>query len=177
MNDLLDLEKVESGKLEFSPEEVDPVFALNVLRPLADAKISVILKVDPQLRSLFTDPVRLKQVLYNYLSNAIKFTPEGGRVRITVSCENTGAFRLEVVDTGIGIEPEDIPRLFADFRQLEATRKASSQGAGLGLALTKRIVEAQGGTVGVASTPGKGSTFFAVLPYRLEVPEPQHATA
>src|SRR5438876_11742148 len=70
VNDLLDLEKVESGKLEFSPEEVDPVFALNVLRPLADAKkISVILKVDPQLRSLFTDPVRLKQVLYNYLSN------------------------------------------------------------------------------------------------------------
>jgi PAS domain S-box-containing protein len=171
VNDLLDLEKVESGKLEFSPEQFDPLHCLNevkdVLRPLADAKkISVILENDLDLRSLFTDPVRLKQVLYNYLSNAIKFTPEGGRVRVRTVRQEAETFRLEVTDTGIGIKPEDIPRLFADFLQLESTRKVASQGAGLGLALTRRIVEAQGGTVGVRSTPGEGSTFYAVLPNR-----------
>jgi signal transduction histidine kinase len=171
VNDLLDLEKVESGRLEFSPQEVDPRRALNevkdVLRPLADGKkISVIVEVAPDLRSLFTDPVSLKQVLYNYLSNAIKFTPDGGCVRVRTIRQDGETFCLEVVDTGIGIKLEDISRLFADFLQLDAIRKSSSQGAGLGLAITKRIVEAQGGTVGVRSSPGAGSTFFAVLPIR-----------
>jgi signal transduction histidine kinase len=169
VNDLLDLEKVESGRLAFSREKVDLTPCLNevkdVLRPLADGKkISVSLDVDSHLSSVNTDPVRLKQLLYNYLSNAIKFTPEGGSVRITVIPEDARTFRLEVSDTGIGIDPENFPRLFSDFVQLDATRKAASQGAGLGLALTKCIVEAQGGVVGVQSAPGQGSTFYAVLP-------------
>jgi len=169
VNDLLDLETVESGKLAFNRETVDAQQCLkevkDVLRPQANGKrISVMLDVDTRVSSVVTDPVRLKQVLFNYLSNAIKFTPEGGSVRITLSCEGSGSFRLEVSDTGIGIQPEALACLFSDFLQLEATRKPASEGARLGLALTKRIVEAQGGTVGVRSTPGQGSTFFAVLP-------------
>ena len=130
------------------------------------------LKVDPDLLSVVTDPVRLKQVLYNYLSNAIKFTPDGGSVFITLTREDARNFRLEVSDTGIGIEPENLPRLFSDFVQLEATRKAAFQGAGLGLALTKCIVEAQGGLVGARSEPGQGSTFYAVLPNEEISPDP-----
>ena len=122
------------------------------------------LDVDSLVSSVVTDPVRLKQVLFNYLSNAIKFTPEEGSVRITLIREDARSFRLEVNDTGIGIEPEALACLFSDFPQLEATRKPASEGARLGLALTKRIVEAQGGTVGVRSGPGQGSTFYAVLP-------------
>jgi two-component system cell cycle sensor histidine kinase PleC len=182
VNDLLDLEKVESGKLTFSRERVDVKQCLNevkdVLRSLADEKkISVTLDVDPHLMSVVTDPVRLKQVLYNYLSNAIKFTPEGGAVSITLIREDAANFRLEVTDTGIGIEPENLPRLFSDFVQLEATRKAASQGAGLGLALTKCIVEAQGGIVGVRSTPGQGSTFYAVLPNEEATPDQNERAA
>src|SRR5258705_168003 len=96
--------------------------------------------------------------------NSIKFTPEGGRVTIRASSAAPGKFRLEVEDTGIGIRAEEIGKLFAEFQQLDASKSKKYPGTGLGLALTKRIVEAQGGTVGVESTPGKGSTFFAVLP-------------
>jgi CheY-like chemotaxis protein/anti-sigma regulatory factor (Ser/Thr protein kinase) len=110
------------------------------------------------------DPSKLKQVLYNYISNAIKFTPEEGDVTVRVRPEGKSHVRLEVEDTGIGIRPEDLSRLFVEFQQLDATTSKKYQGTGLGLALTKRIVEAQGGQVGVRSQPGKGSIFFAVLP-------------
>lgn len=122
------------------------------------------LDVDALVSSVVSDPVRLKQVLFNYLSNAIKFTPEEGSIRIALIREDARSFRLEVNDTGIGIEPGVLASLFSDFPQLEAKRKPASEGARLGLALTKRIVEAQGGTVGVRSAPGQGSTFYAVLP-------------
>jgi two-component system, cell cycle sensor histidine kinase PleC len=172
VNDLLDLEKMASGKMEFSTEAVDPELLLkevrDVLRPSAnEKKISVALEIVSRLPRLFTDPIRLKQVLYNYLSNAIKFTSDGGSVLVRVVDEGDEKFRLEVTDTGPGIAPADIPALFSDFRQLDVTRKAPCQGAGLGLALTKRLVEAQGGTVGVRSTLGEGSTFHAVLPNRM----------
>jgi signal transduction histidine kinase len=103
-------------------------------------------------------------VLYNYLSNAIKFTPDHGSVAVRVFPEVGETFRIEVEDTGIGIAAEEIPHLFADFQQLDAGRAKKYQGTGLGLSLTKRIVEAQGGMVGVKSTPGVGSTFWAILP-------------
>ena len=103
-------------------------------------------------------------MLYNYLSNAIKFTPEEGQVTIRLRAEGEDAFRLEVEDTGRGIEPEDLGRLFVEFQQLDAGLTKQYQGTGLGLALSRRIVEAQGGRVGVHSIPGQGSTFFAILP-------------
>lgn len=169
VNDLLDLEKVESGKLAFNPQRLNARQCLtevkDMLRPQANQKrISVTLDVDALVSSVVSDPVRLKQVLFNYLSNAIKFTPEEGSIRIALIREDARSFRLEVNDTGIGIEPGVLASLFSDFPQLEAKRKPASEGARLGLALTKRIVEAQGGTVGVRSAPGQGSTFYAVLP-------------
>ncbi|HEX5371369.1 MAG TPA: response regulator, partial [Aquabacterium sp.] len=109
------------------------------------------------------DPGRLKQVLYNYLSNAIKFTPEGGCVTVRAFPEGPQHFRLEVEDTGIGIAAADLPRLFVDFQQLDAGHSKQHPGTGLGLALTRRLVEAQGGQVGVRSTPGVGSVFHVVL--------------
>jgi signal transduction histidine kinase len=134
----------------------------DVLRILADEKrISVELDT-ANLETVFTDPARLKQVVYNYLSNAIKFTPLGGLIQVRARWEGDRAFRIEVEDNGPGIQEADIPRLFADFQQLEQTQ--THLGTGLGLALTKRMVESQGGAVGVRSHPGRGSVFFAVLP-------------
>jgi len=120
--------------------------------------------LDPALGIVHLDPVRLKQVVYNYLSNAIKFTAEGGRVVVRLRPEERECFRIEVEDTGIGSKDEDRHRLFIEFQQLDASTAKKFPGSGLGLALTKRLVEAQGGTVGVRSVPGSGSTFFATLP-------------
>jgi CheY-like chemotaxis protein len=103
-------------------------------------------------------------VLYNYLSNAIKFTSEGGKILLRVMPEQPNTLRLEVQDTGIGIRSEDLNRLFVAFQQLDASMSKKYQGTGLGLVLTRRIVEAQGGSVGVQSVHGEGSTFFAILP-------------
>jgi signal transduction histidine kinase len=105
----------------------------------------------------------LKQVLYNYLSNALKFTHEGGRIGVQITAEGSEDFRISVQDDGVGIPLEDQPRLFKHFQQVHAPVK-ENEGTGLGLALVKQIVEAQGGRVGVRSAPGEGSVFFAVLP-------------
>jgi PAS domain S-box-containing protein len=174
INDVLDLSKVEAGKVEFHPEElhlaqlVAEVAA--ILRTTAAARhIRLEVSVDSTLGALSADPARLKQILYNYVSNALKFTPEGGRVAIVATPEGPEAFRLEVVDTGIGIAGEDIPRLFVEFQQLDAGADKKHGGTGLGLALTRKLVEAQGGSVGVRSVPGVGSVFHAILPRRATV--------
>jgi signal transduction histidine kinase len=169
INDLLDLTKVEAGKMAFYPEPVDLADLVartrDTLRVLAAQKrIKIATKIDPEVREVVVDPGKLKQVLYNYLSNALKFTAEGGRIAVRVRREGVEFFQLEVEDTGAGIRPEDIPRLFVEFQQLDAGPGKRYPGTGIGLALTKRIVEAQGGRVGVHSVFGQGSTFFAVLP-------------
>jgi len=169
INDILDLAKVESGKMEFRPEPIEVARLVgevrDILRTLASEKrIEVHSDVDRRVATVVADPAKLKQVLYNYLSNALKFTPEEGRVTIRVREEGAREFRVEVEDTGIGIRPEDIDKLFVEFRQLDASAAKKYSGTGLGLALTRRIIEAQGGRVGVSSTPGVGSVFFSVLP-------------
>jgi protein-histidine pros-kinase len=169
INDVLDLSKIEAGKMEFLPERVDlgriATEVRDILRSLAASRrIAIAIEVDPGAGEVVTDPAKLKQVLYNYLSNALKFTPEDGRVTLRMAPEGGEHFRLEVEDTGIGIHPEDLGRLFVEFQQLDVGAAKKYGGTGLGLALTRRIVEAQGGSVGVESTPGKGSRFFAVLP-------------
>jgi signal transduction histidine kinase len=133
----------------------------------AKRKIRVSVDVDPSIGRAYLDPMRLKQILYNYLSNAVKFTNEGGRVTLRVRPAAGNRFRIEVEDTGIGIRPEDEHRLFIEFQQLDASTAKKFPGSGLGLALTKKLVEAQGGTVGVSSVFGSGSTFVATLPMRV----------
>jgi signal transduction histidine kinase len=116
------------------------------------------------VRSVYLDPGRFKQVLYNYMSNALKFTPDRGQVLVRTRRESETQFRVEVEDNGPGIAPADIGRLFQEFLQLESGAAKRHGGTGLGLALTKRMVEAQGGSVGVQSVLGRGSVFHAVLP-------------
>jgi PAS domain S-box-containing protein len=171
INDVLDLSKVEAGRLEFHPEEIDleqvVAESIGVLRTLAAQKqLAITPRIDPSVGTVFVDRARLKQVLYNYLSNAIKFTPEHGGIEVRVMPYGEQQFRLEVRDTGIGISAADLPRLFVEFNQLHAGAAKTHQGTGLGLALTKRLIEAQGGMIGVESAPGQGSTFFALLPKR-----------
>jgi signal transduction histidine kinase len=107
---------------------------------------------------------KFKQVLYNLLSNAIKFTIEGGRVKIVAMPRAGHRLQLQVRDTGIGIRPGDFDRLFVEFSQLDSGPARRFDGTGLGLALTKKIIETQHGEISVASEPGKGSTFTVVLP-------------
>ena len=169
INDVLDLSKVESGKFEFIPEPVTLAPLVTevegiLLTATQRKRIELVSEIDPSLGELVLDPARLKQVLYNYLSNAIKFTPEGGRVTVRALAEGVAAFRIEVEDNGIGIAEADLPRLFVEFQQLDAGLTKQHQGTGLGLALTRRLVQAQGGTVGVRSQPGAGSVFHLVLP-------------
>ena len=168
INDVLDLSKFDSGEFEFFPEPVD-LRALvtevqDVLYPSMLAKrVGLSVDVDPRLVGLVLDPARLKQLLYNYLSNAIKFSVDGGHVDLRAMPTGAAYFCIEVEDRGIGIAAADLPRLFVDFQQLDAGYAKRYQGTGLGLALTRRLVQAQGGTVGARSTLGIGSVFFAVL--------------
>jgi PAS domain S-box-containing protein len=167
INDILDLSKVEAGKMEFRPESSHIATLArevrDVVRPLAEKKeISINLDV-PEGLTAVTDPSRFKQILYNYLSNAVKFTSREGRIQVRAAVTDNSFFTLEVEDNGIGIAPDQISELFQEFQQLANSRKVA-QGTGLGLSLTRHIVEAQGGTVAVRSELGKGSVFSAVLP-------------
>ena len=169
VNDVLDLARVESGTMPFHPERIclpDLIRETIAGVRLLASERNITLTTDVQMSAIeiFLDPQKLRQVLLNYVSNALKFTPAGGRVTVHAHFEEGSTFRLEVEDTGIGIAPQDIGRLFQDFHQLDGGLSKEIQGTGLGLALTKRLVEAQGGKVGVASYPGKGSRFFADLP-------------
>ena len=169
INDVLDLAKVESGKMELRLELVElPALAdgvRDVLRGLAASKgLHVDVLVDPALRAVVIDPVRVKQILYNYLSNAIKFTPPNGRVHVRITPEGLDYFRIDVEDTGIGIRAADLSKLFVEFEQLDTGTAKAYEGTGLGLALTKRLVEAHGGRTEVRSVIGEGSTFSAILP-------------
>jgi len=173
INDVLDLAKVESGKMVFEPEPVELKQLIEdvqaILHPLIVKKyLKFDLQVDASVTGVVIVPAKFKQVLYNYLSNAIKFTPEKGKIRTRILPETPTSFRLEVEDSGIGIQAEDVERLFIEFQQLDSSTSKQYQGTGLGLALAKHLVEAQGGRVGVQSVPGVGSTFFAVLPRVVE---------
>jgi CheY-like chemotaxis protein len=130
----------------------------------AEKNLELSFEVDPAMGPVTLDRAKLKQVLYNFLSNSIKFTPENGAIAVRVLPERGENIRLEVEDTGIGIAAEELPHLFADFHQIDAGNTKKYPGTGLGLSLSKRIVEAQGGTIGVSSTPNVGSTFWATLP-------------
>ncbi len=169
INDVLDLAKVEAGKMELHPETFSTHKAVEevaaVIRGIAQKKhIAVGIEIGIGLEAVTLDQHKFKQVLYNLLSNAIKFSDDGDHV--TVSAQRLGEQRIEVRvrDTGIGIKAEDINRLFTEFEQLDSGTARRFEGTGLGLALTKKIVEFQGGRISVESELGQGSVFTVVLP-------------
>jgi PAS domain S-box-containing protein len=169
IDDILDLSKVEAGKMVFAPETLQLSTIIRdisgALKPLLDKKqLDLQFELDASLTEVFIDLRSFRQVLYNYLSNAVKFTPPNGRIWVRSRLEPPGHFCIEVEDTGIGICSEDVGKLFQTFEQLDSSATKEHKGTGLGLALTKRLVEAQGGRVGVRSASGQGSVFYAVLP-------------
>jgi signal transduction histidine kinase len=169
INDVLDLSKVEAGKMEFTPEEFPPARAIEEVCAVAKAlamkkRIQIKQKISPELTSVTIDQKKFKQVLYNLLSNAVKFTDDGGSVAISARLGAADQFIVAVHDTGIGIRREDFPRLFREFEQLDAGVARKYEGTGLGLALTKKIVDFQQGHITVESELGKGSTFTVMLP-------------
>jgi PAS domain S-box-containing protein len=191
INDILDLAKIEAGKLEI---EIDTVAtarlvegSLNLVRPAAAKKgIRLDQRLDETVAQLQVDGRRIKQALVNLLANAVKFTPEGGRVSLEVRGDAAlREARLSVHDSGIGIAASDQARLFQPFVQIDSTLSRQYGGTGLGLALVKRMAELHGGRVEVESQPGQGSVFSLVLPWSaaaaatsVSPPEPgEHAPA
>jgi len=169
INDMLDLVKVQAGKAELSMERFSlPELIFEVcagVRTIAENKqIEVAVKTAPDLDFVTLDRQRVKQILYNLLSNALKFTDEGGHVAIRAVLNGAHCFHLTVSDDGIGIRAEDIGRLFTEFEQLETGTARRFGGTGLGLALTRSLVTLHGGTIDAESEFGKGSTFRVVLP-------------
>jgi protein-histidine pros-kinase len=169
VNDLLDLSKIEAGRMELFLENfsiqtlIEEVVA--TISPLANGKgitLSETVSVDQKLVSL--DRHKIKQILLNLLSNAVKFTDDGGTVSIDAKTQDEAELRLQVIDSGIGIAAEDIDRLFVEFERLDSGTKRRFQGTGLGLALTKKLVEMQNGKISVESILGRGTTFTVVLP-------------
>lgn len=168
INDILDLSKVEAGKMDlhYSEFTVDSVFeeVKSTLFPLAQAKsLEINFVVGPDFGDIQADRSRLIQILYNLVSNAIKFTPEGGRV--SVYCKKSGSRALfSVTDTGIGISSEDQKKLFQPFTQIDSSSARQYCGTGLGLALVKKIVNLHKGDIWVESELEKGSTFMFTIP-------------
>jgi signal transduction histidine kinase len=168
INDILDLSKIEAGRMELEAAPFSLVAALNnavtLVRERAQSHgIKLSLEVAPELDTVVADERKLKQVVVNLLANAVKFTPDGGTVSLRAEREN-GQVRLSVHDTGIGIAAEDQQRIFEEFQQASHQSEKSREGTGLGLSLSKRMVELHGGTISVESAPGKGSTFTVALP-------------
>ena len=173
INDVLDLSKVEAGRMELHPEPfaltraIDEVCAC--ISALAKQKgITIRKEIAPSLNDVTLDRQKYMQMLYNLLSNAVKFTDDGGEVGIVADLPQPHELRLKVRDTGIGIRREDFGKLFVEFQQLDSGATRRYEGTGLGLALTKKIVEFQGGSIAVESEAGHGSTFTVVLPVAAE---------
>ena len=170
INELLDLQRIAAGRMDLRPE------AIELAALLAEAAASVQAQAQQHRHALVVAPVagglrvladrgRVRQVLLNLMSNAIKFTHDGGRIRVETAPVNGGAaVRIAVTDSGIGIAPEDQAKLFQEFVQLDATASRKYEGTGLGLALSRRLIELHGGAIGVESEMGKGSTFWFTLP-------------
>ncbi len=168
VDDLLDFARLESGSLQLTCAEDDLTrtvqSVVNALRPQAIAKsITLSTHFPPEPTWLSYDGLRIEQVLINLLGNALKFTPDGGEVSVTVT-PAPDQVRLEVRDTGIGVDAEKLPRLFEQFFQVDPSSTRQSGGVGLGLSIVKALVEAHGGRIGAESEPGVGSRFWVTLP-------------
>jgi len=170
INELLDLQRIAAGRMELKPEPVEIAGLLTEAAGSVHAQVqkhghALVVTPPPQDLRVHADRGRVRQILLNLLSNAIKFTPDGGRITLVAAPVNGDAeARIAVTDTGIGIAAEDQHKLFQEFSQLDASSSRKYEGTGLGLALSRRLVEMQGGEIGVESEMGKGSTFWFTLP-------------
>jgi two-component system phosphate regulon sensor histidine kinase PhoR len=168
ITDLLDLSRIESGQYEWKRKRIDPgdlvEKAVAMVRPIAEKKHQR-LTVSPAgaLPPILGDPDKLAHVLINLLDNAVKYTPEGGRITIEAKAFED-EIEISVSDTGIGIPSKDLPRIFERFYRVDRARSREVGGTGLGLSIVKHIVEAHGGIVRVDSEIGKGAKFAVVLP-------------
>jgi len=171
INDVLDVSKIEAGKVDLFPEEfgINDVVGevVETLSPRANEKSLEILTDVPKVNTLFTDKRRLKQVLLNLVSNAIKFTDRGS-VKITAKILNDKKLEIHVIDTGIGIKKEDINKLFAPFQQIDMSSTKSYEGTGLGLNLSRKLANLMGGDISAKSEYGKGSEFILTIPLSLK---------
>jgi signal transduction histidine kinase len=171
INEVLDISKIEAGQIEIRDEPFDLPDsirkAIQSVQPLADKKgICLVMRAASGVGQITSDRRRVEQILLNLLNNALKFT-EAGEVRVECHLDN-GRVVTQVTDTGIGIKPEDIGRLFQPFHQLDSGLTRQFEGTGLGLAICRRLVELLGGTISVESQWGKGSAFQFILPVNPE---------
>ncbi len=178
VDDILDISKIEAGKMEIADEEVDLSSlirdtATSIQLQAQEKGIDLEVQTPPALE-VRTDPARVRQIVLNLLSNAVKFTDEGS-VQLRLERADDSRVRLEVVDTGPGIDPEDVDRIFDEFEQ--ARSGSGKAGTGLGLAISRRLAELLGGGLHVESQPGQGSTFTLTLPIVWEPPEDEHGQA
>ena len=169
INDILDLTKIESGKVELRIEPFDATAALEEVlgscRPRAATRSIVIASTVPLGTLLLADRLRFKEVLFNLMSNAIKFTPAGGSIAVSAAPANAEGFRaISVRDTGVGIPANQHEAIFDKFHQVGSTVRGVREGTGLGLAITQQLIEMHGGTIGVESAPGAGSCFTFTMP-------------
>ena len=171
INDILDLSKIEAGRMELEPTDFDLLSAidnaLTLVRERAGRRgIALGREVDERVGMIRGDERKVKQVLLNLLSNALKFTPEGGRIDVRAAVSD-GMAEVSIADTGVGIAPEDQEAVFEEFRQV-GTADKKVEGTGLGLTLSRKFIELHGGRISVKSQLGEGSTFTFALPMRRE---------
>ncbi|RYX89233.1 MAG: histidine kinase [Comamonadaceae bacterium] len=171
VNDLLDLAKVEAGRIDISPDWFDMVDLFSALRGmfkpvLTNSDIVLVFEEPEGVPKVFSDDHKLAQILRNFVSNALKFTSKG-EIRVSARRTADDLVTFSVSDTGIGIAPEFHHAMFRDFSQIDSPIQKRLRGTGLGLSLSKRLAELLGGTVGLESEAGKGSTFFVTIPVQL----------
>ncbi|OIQ88041.1 cell-division control histidine kinase PdhS [mine drainage metagenome] len=175
INDMLDLSKVEAGKLELEEEEVDLAASVQAAMHLVQERaqrsnVRLVVEVADHLPRLKADNLRLKQIMLNLLTNAIKFTPENGRVTLRAGLDEAGGVEISVADTGVGIAPEDIARVLEPFSQVVNPMVRREEGTGLGLPISKRLVELHGGSLTLSSEVGHGTRVTVRLPAERLVP-------
>ena len=167
---LVDFSAMEGGRMTI---EAEPVAMRKMVLAAAEewkrktARHTIVTKLDPRLPNAMADVSLLRRAIDELLDNAVKYSPDGGKIRVSVSSENSTNRRIlkvDVADEGIGIEESDLPGIFEDFRQVDASDTRTFGGLGLGLAFVRRIIEAHGGEIGVESRPGQGTTFSFTLP-------------
>ena len=169
INDILDISKIETGTLELREESLEPCEIIDQCvrligdRPAA-ADITISVEAPDHVPRLRADQQKLKQILINLLSNAVKFNSQGGKVTVTLEVEDNGGISISVADTGIGISPENIAKVFEPFVQVDSSLDRSFEGTGLGLPLTKAMVELHGGSIDLQSLEGEGTTVRICFP-------------